>query len=104
MTLRHCEALWLRLLLQDLGYPLRQLIWLYCDNKTTSMYKTCIYYKEKMNKNIIELIMIKFDDQLIYIIIKVVSSLVLLKFWNKLGMYNIYASTWDRVLRFCNFL
>jgi hypothetical protein len=50
MTFRYCEALWLRLLLKDLGYPLRQLSWLYCDNKTTSMYKTCLYYKEKMNK------------------------------------------------------
>jgi hypothetical protein len=50
MTFRYCEALWLRLLLKDLGYPLRQLSWLNCDNKTTSMYKTCLYYKEKMNK------------------------------------------------------
>ncbi|XP_022635936.1 uncharacterized protein LOC111241573 [Vigna radiata var. radiata] len=28
-----CEALWLKLLLEDLGYPPRQPIQLYCDNK-----------------------------------------------------------------------
>ena len=33
MALGLCEALWLRILLQDLGYPSRQLIRLYCDNK-----------------------------------------------------------------------
>lgn len=32
MTLGLCEALWLRILLQDLGYPSRQPIRLYCDN------------------------------------------------------------------------
>ena len=35
MTLGICEALWLRLLLMDLGYLPRQPIQLYCDNKTT---------------------------------------------------------------------
>ena len=33
MTLGICEALWLRLLLMDLGYLPRQSIRLYCDNK-----------------------------------------------------------------------
>ena len=33
MTLGICEALWLRLLLMDLGYLPRQPIRLYCDNK-----------------------------------------------------------------------
>ena len=33
MTLGLCETLWLRLLLQDLGYLSRQLIRLFCDNK-----------------------------------------------------------------------
>ena len=33
MTLGLCEALWLRLLLQDLCYLSRQLIRLFCDNK-----------------------------------------------------------------------
>ncbi|RVX16933.1 Retrovirus-related Pol polyprotein from transposon RE1 [Vitis vinifera] len=33
MTLGLCEALWLRLLLQDLGYLSRQPIRLFCDNK-----------------------------------------------------------------------
>ena len=32
MTVELCEALWLRILLQDLGYPSRQPIRLYCDN------------------------------------------------------------------------
>ena len=33
MALGLCEALWLRLLLQDLVYSSRQPIRLYCDNK-----------------------------------------------------------------------
>ena len=33
MTLGICKSLWLRLLLMDLGYLLRQPIRLYCDNK-----------------------------------------------------------------------
>ena len=33
MALGICEMLWLRQLLQDLGYPSRQPIRLYCDNK-----------------------------------------------------------------------
>ena len=33
MSLGICEALWLRLLLNDLGYPLVQPIRVYCDNK-----------------------------------------------------------------------
>ena len=35
ITLGICEALWLRLLLMDLGYLPRQPIRLYCDNKAT---------------------------------------------------------------------
>ncbi|RVW24085.1 Retrovirus-related Pol polyprotein from transposon RE1 [Vitis vinifera] len=35
MALGLCEALWLRLLLQDLGYLFRQPIRLFCDNKAT---------------------------------------------------------------------
>ncbi|KAL6335066.1 hypothetical protein AAG906_026446 [Vitis piasezkii] len=35
MALGLCEALWLRLLLQDLGYLSRQPIRLFCDNKVT---------------------------------------------------------------------
>ncbi|XP_058003644.1 uncharacterized mitochondrial protein AtMg00810-like [Hevea brasiliensis] len=35
MALRLCEALWLRFLLEDLGYPSEQPIQLYCDNKAT---------------------------------------------------------------------
>ena len=33
MALAICEALSLKFLLQDLGYPLNQPIQLYCDNK-----------------------------------------------------------------------
>ena len=35
MALGICEALWLRLILMDLGYLPRQLIRVYCDNKAT---------------------------------------------------------------------
>ena len=36
MALGICEALWLRLLLMDLGYLPRKPIRLYCDNKAAS--------------------------------------------------------------------
>ena len=69
MALGICEALWLRLLLMDLGYLPRQLIRLYCNNKpacdiahnpvqhdrTKHVEVDRFFIKEKLDENIVEL-------------------------------------------------
>jgi hypothetical protein len=69
MTLGFCEALWLRLLLQDLGYQSRQPIQLYYDNKsecdiahnpvqhdrTKHVEVNRFFIKEKLDGKIVEL-------------------------------------------------
>ena len=69
MALGICEALWLRLLLKDLGYLPRQPIRLYCDNKaacdiahnpvqhdhTKHVEVDRFFIKEKFDEKIVEL-------------------------------------------------
>ncbi|KAL6333016.1 hypothetical protein AAG906_020036 [Vitis piasezkii] len=107
MALGLCEALWLRLLLQDLGYLSRQPIRLFCDNKATcdSAHNPIqhdrtkhvevdrFFIKEKLDDKIMKLPKIRSKDQLADILTKVVSSQVFSKFLNKLGMCDIYAPT-----------
>ena len=107
MTLRICEALWLRLLLMDLGYLPRQPIRLYCDNKaacdiahnpvqhdrTKPVEVDRFFIKEKLDEKIFEFPKIRFEDQLADIVTKAVSSRVFSKFLGKLGMCDIYAPT-----------
>ena len=107
MTLEICEALWLRLLLMDLGYLPRQPIRLYCDNKaacdiahnlvqhdrTKLVEVDKLFIKEKLDEKIVELPKIQSEDQLTDILTKVVSSPVFSKFLGKLGMCDIYAPT-----------
>ncbi|WKA00602.1 hypothetical protein VitviT2T_018942 [Vitis vinifera] len=108
MTLGLCEALWLRLLLQDLGYLSRQPIRLFCDNKvacdiahnpvqhdhTNHVEVDRFFIKEKLDDKIVELPKIRSKDQLVDILTKVaVSSRVFSKFLDKLGMCDIYAPT-----------
>ena len=107
MTLGLCEALWLRLLLQDLGYLSRQPIQLFCDNKaecdiaqnpvqhdcTKHVEVDRFFIKEKLEEKIVELPKIKSEDQLADILTKAVSYRVFSKFLNKLGICDIYAST-----------
>ena len=114
MTLGLCEALWLRLLLQDLGYLSRQPIRLFCDNKAAcdiahnSVQHDCtkhvevdrFFIKEKLDNKIVELPKIWSEDQLADILTKTVSSQVFSKFLDKLGMCDIYAPTWGGVLRY----
>ncbi len=68
MALGVCETLWLSLLLRDLGYPFRQPIRLYCDNKAacaiahnpvqhdrTKRVEVDIFFiKEKLDEKIVE--------------------------------------------------
>ena len=107
MTLGLCETLWLRLLLQDLGYLSRQPIRLFYDNKVTCdiahnpiqhdhtkhVEVDRFFIKEKLDDKIVELPKIRSEDQLADILTKAVSSQVFLKFLDKLGMYDIYAPT-----------
>ncbi|RVX03773.1 Retrovirus-related Pol polyprotein from transposon RE1 [Vitis vinifera] len=72
MALGLCEALWLRLLLQDLGYLSRQPIRLFCDNKATCdithnpvqhdrtkhVKVDRFFIKEKLDDKIVELLKI----------------------------------------------
>ncbi|RVX17300.1 Copia protein [Vitis vinifera] len=108
MVLRLCEGLWLRLLLQDLGYLSRQPIRLFCDNKATCdiahnpvqhnrtkhVEVDRFFIKEKLDDKIVELPKIRSEDQLADILTKAtVSSQVFSKFLDKLGMCDIYAPT-----------
>jgi hypothetical protein len=107
MALGVCEALWLSLLLRDLGYPPRQPIRLYCDNKATCdiahnpVQHDCtkhvevdrFFIKEKLDEKIVELPKIRSEDQLADILTKAISSQVFSKFLGKLGMCDIYAPT-----------
>ncbi|WKA09914.1 hypothetical protein VitviT2T_027524 [Vitis vinifera] len=107
MALGFCETLWLRLLLQDLGYLSRQPIRLFCDNKaacdiahnpiqhdrTKHVEVNRFFIKEKLDDKIVKLPKIRSEDQLADILTKAVSSQVFLKFLDKLGMYDIYAPT-----------
>ncbi|RVX08628.1 Retrovirus-related Pol polyprotein from transposon TNT 1-94 [Vitis vinifera] len=107
MALGLCEALWLRLLLQDLGYLSRQPIQLFCDNKaacdiahnpvqhdrTKHVEVDRFFIKEKFDDKIVELPKIRSENQLADILIKAVSSQVFSKFLDKLGMCDIYAPT-----------
>ncbi|RVW20026.1 Retrovirus-related Pol polyprotein from transposon RE1 [Vitis vinifera] len=88
MALGLCEALWLRLLLQDLGYLSRQPIRLFCDNKaacdiahnpvqhdrTKHVEVDRFFIKEKLDDKIVELPKIRSEDQLADILTKAVSS------------------------------
>ncbi|KAL6339865.1 hypothetical protein AAG906_034953 [Vitis piasezkii] len=107
MALGLCETLWLRLLLQDLGYLSRQPIRLFCDNKaacdiahnpiqhdrTKHVEVDRFFIKEKLDDKIVELPKIRLEDQLVDILTKAVSSQVFSKFLDKLGMCDIYAPT-----------
>ncbi|KAK3038643.1 hypothetical protein RJ639_027306 [Escallonia herrerae] len=102
-----CEALWLRLLLQDLGCVSKQPIKLYCDNKaacdiahnlvqhdrTKHVEIDRFFIKEKLDEKIVELPHIRSEDQLADILTKAVSSRVFSKFLSKLCMWDIYAPT-----------
>ena len=99
MALGICEALWLRLLLMDLGYLPRQPIRLYCDNKATCdiahnpVQHDCtkhvevdrFFIKEKLDEKIVELLKILSEDQFANILTKAVSSRVFSKFLDLRG-------------------
>ena len=104
MTLGICEALWLKFLLWDLGYPIKQPIHLYCDNKAAfdiahnpvqydRTKEDRFFIKEKLDEKVVELPKIRSKEQLTDILTKGVSNRVFSKFVDKLGMCGIYAPT-----------
>ena len=107
MTLGLCEALWLRLLLQNLGYLSDQPIQLLCDSKvacdiannpiqydrTKHVEVDRFFIKEKLDLKIVELPKIKSEDQLADFLTKLVSYRSYSSFLDKLGMCDIYAPT-----------
>lgn len=107
MALGICETLWLKLLMEDLGYPPKQPIQLYCDNKaacdiahnpiqhgrTKHVEVDRFFIKEKLDEKTVELPKIRSEDQLADILTKAVSTRVFSKFLSKLGMCDIYAPT-----------
>ena len=107
MALGLCEALWLKLLLQELGYSTKRPIQLYYDNRaacdiahnpvqhdrTKHVEVDRFFIKEKLEEKTLELPKIRSEDQLADILTKAVSSQVLSKCLDKLGMYDIYAPT-----------
>ena len=107
MALGLCEALWLRFLLQDLGYPPTEPIQLFCDNKaacdiahnpvqhdrTKHVEVDRFFIKEKLDNKAVELPKIRTENQLADILTKAVSRQVFSRFLDKLGMCDIYAPT-----------
>lgn len=107
MTLGICEALWLRLLLTDLGYPPKVPIQLYCDDKTArDIAHNSVQYnrakhveadrfliKERLDKNILEFPKILLEEQLADLLTKAITSKIFYKFGSKLGMCDIHAPT-----------
>ncbi|RVW91804.1 Copia protein [Vitis vinifera] len=84
MALGLCEALWLRLLLQDLVQ----------HDRTKHVEVDRFFIKEKLDDKIAELPKIRSEDQLDDIFTKAtVSSRVFSKFLDKLGMCDIYTPT-----------
>ena len=88
MTLGLCEALWLRLLLQDLSYLSGKPIRLFCDNKAACdiahnpvqhdrikhVKVDKFFIKEKLDDKIVELPKIRSKDQLADILTKAAVS------------------------------
>lgn len=107
MALGICEVLWLKQLLEDLGYPPKQSIQVYCDNKaacdiahnpvqhdrTKHVEVDRFFIKKKLEAKVIELPKIRSEDQLVDLLTKAVSNKLFSKFVNKLGICDIYAPT-----------
>ena len=94
---------------------LSQQIRLFCDNKaacdiahnivqhdrTKHVEVDRFFIKKKLDDKIVELHKIRSEDQLADILTKaIVLSRVFWKFLDRLGMCDIYAPTWEGVLRY----
>ena len=107
-----CELLWLRSLLNEIGYILSNEMNLYCDNwvaiqiaqnpvqhdRITHVKIDRHFIKKKLEAKIVKVPFVKSEDQLTYVLIKTVSNQVFYNSLGKLDIENIYAPTWGGVL------
>ena len=102
-----CELLWLRRLLEEIGYSSSSAMNLFCDNKaaieiaqnpvqhdlTKHVEVDRHFIKEKLEAKIVQFPFVKSEDQLADILTKAVSSKVFCDSLVKLGIGDIYAPT-----------
>ena len=107
MTKGLCELMWLRGLMEEIGYSSRPTIRLFCDNKVaiqiaqnlvqhdkTKHVETDQHFiKEKLEAKIVQFTFVKSEDQLANILTKVVSSKVFHNSLDKSGIEDIYTPT-----------
>ena len=101
------ELLWLKLLLPDLCYPLREPMMLYYENKaayditqnpiqhdrTKHLEVDRFFIKEKLEENIVAVPHIRSKNQLADMLTKVVSNKIFFWLICKLAMFDIYVPT-----------
>ena len=99
-----CELLWLKRLLEEIGYSPESTMNLFCDNKVaieiahnpvqhdrTKHVKVDRHFiKQKLEDKIVQFPFVKSEDQLTDILTKVVSSKVFYNSLDKLSIANIY--------------
>ena len=102
-----CKLLWLRRLLEEIGYSSSSAMNLFCDNKaaieiaqnpvqldqTKHVEVDRHFIKEKLEAKIVQFPFVKSEDQLADILTKAVSSRVFCDSLVKLGIGDIYAPT-----------
>jgi hypothetical protein len=102
-----CELLWLRNLLHDLGFKLKSVMQLYCDNKaaidisqnpvqhdrTKHVEVDRHFIKEKLDAKLISFPFVPTEEQLADILTKGVSKKAFYDSLSKLGMVDVYAPT-----------
>ena len=99
-----CELLWLRTMLDELGYPVREPMKLYCDNKaaisiahnpvqhdrTKHVEVDRHFIKEKLNLGLICTPYVSTHDQVADVLTKGVNKISLQTMLCKLGMLDIF--------------
>ncbi|KAM7531655.1 hypothetical protein LguiB_035065 [Lonicera macranthoides] len=101
------ELLWLKLLMTDLGFPPKEPMVLYCDNKAACdiahnpvqhdrikhVEVDRFFIKEKLEDKVITVPHVRSEDQLADILTKAVTRKVFAKLISKLGMFDICVPT-----------
>ncbi|CAL9017802.1 unnamed protein product, partial [Prunus brigantina] len=107
MTKGICELIWLKRLLTELVYKPTSVMNLFCDNKaviaiahnpvqhdrTKHVEVDRHYIKQKLEAKVIQFPFVKFEDQLVDILTKAISSKAFHNSLDQLGIGNIYAPT-----------
>lgn len=102
-----CELLWLKKLMDEIGYPTCSAMNMFCDNKAAiSIARNPVqhdrtkhveidrhFIKQKLDENVVLFPFVKSEDQLADILTKAVASKVFHSSLDKLGIRDIYAPT-----------